>query len=391
MDTSAPLFSVKFLTVKNNLMPDQFSETKTIGFGSRIAQSFKGVIFGLLLFFGSFAVLYWNEGRVDLSNIAKTAVPINAEATGASDIQGGILSASSTVNTQDVVSDDLFLKPGRYIALERVSEMYAWKEKKETRSKINTGGSENKETIYTYQKEWVRKPSPASEFKQSEGHVNPQKIIEDKSVQARTATIGVYQFDPTSIQLPAFEPLSLRAENLTLSGKAILANDQYIFIPNNPNNTLGNPEVGDMRVSYKVLTPEFAGTIFGALENNAIGPYVDKDNNVLFRLFAGNREQSIATLHSEYTFTSWLWRGLGLLIMWAGLSLILDPLVIWMDVLPILGSIGKAVKGGMTFLVALVLSVVTILVSMVAHNVFALLIVLLLLVGGGFYLVKQKH
>jgi len=60
-------------------MADQFTDVTTTGYGGRIINSIKGVVIGLILFVVSFGLLYWNEGRVDLSNIAKTATEISPQ------------------------------------------------------------------------------------------------------------------------------------------------------------------------------------------------------------------------------------------------------------------------------------------------------------------------
>src|SRR3990167_6526097 len=59
-------------------MADQFTDVTTTGYCGRIINSIKGVVIGLILFVVSFGLLYWNEGRVDLSNIAKTATEISS-------------------------------------------------------------------------------------------------------------------------------------------------------------------------------------------------------------------------------------------------------------------------------------------------------------------------
>ena len=58
-------------------MQDQFTEVTTKGWGSRILNSIKGVLVGFLMFIVSFGVLYWNEGRIDVSKIAETSIEIN--------------------------------------------------------------------------------------------------------------------------------------------------------------------------------------------------------------------------------------------------------------------------------------------------------------------------
>ena len=55
-------------------MSEQFTEVSEQGLGSNLLDSIKGVAVGGLLFILSFPVLWWNEGRTDLSQVAKMRV-----------------------------------------------------------------------------------------------------------------------------------------------------------------------------------------------------------------------------------------------------------------------------------------------------------------------------
>ena len=44
-------------------MVDSFTETTTQGWGSRIGDSIKGILFGIILFIVGFPLLGWNEHR----------------------------------------------------------------------------------------------------------------------------------------------------------------------------------------------------------------------------------------------------------------------------------------------------------------------------------------
>ncbi|HJL23314.1 MAG TPA: hypothetical protein RMH80_13870, partial [Polyangiaceae bacterium LLY-WYZ-15_(1-7)] len=44
-------------------MNDQFRSVTNVGIGSRLVESIKGVLVGILFFLGSFPLLFWNEGR----------------------------------------------------------------------------------------------------------------------------------------------------------------------------------------------------------------------------------------------------------------------------------------------------------------------------------------
>ncbi|TSC72254.1 MAG: hypothetical protein G01um101470_377 [Parcubacteria group bacterium Gr01-1014_70] len=356
-----------------------FTETTTTGYGSRIVNSIKGVVIGFILFVVSFGVLYWNEGRVDLSNIAKTATEISAQTqnTDAS-LNGKLVSASGVVNSEpeQVISDNLFLKPDKFMAVERKVEMYAWVEKTETKSQTNIGGSETTETTYTYFLEWTEHPEPSSNFKQPEGHENPQKTLDSYTNKVTAAKIGVYNFDPQGATLPNFSALPLNSQNVVLSQDAVLANDSYLFIRKSESGTFESPQVGDLRISYNVLHPNFDGSIFGKLSGDKIDPYFDQDDNRLYHVFAGTREEGVATLHSEYTKMLWILRLVGFLLMWFGLAALFGPISVLLDILPIFGAISRSLIGIITFAASIILTIVTIIVSAIIHSLVALVIAL---------------
>lgn len=358
-------------------MPDQFTEVKTTGYGSRIIDSIKGIFFGLILFIASFGVLYWNEGRVDMSTIAKTAIEVSSGQVSAdASLAGKLVSTTGIVNSDKTIGDNLFLKPDKFIAIKRDVEMYAWVEKSESHTTSNTGGSSTTTTTYSYAKEWTENPQPSSNFKHPEDHTNPQKSLDSTENKVTAATIGAYGFDPQAISLPSLTRIPLSADKLNLGNENTLIDGQYVFVPRNKGSNYQNPQIGDMRVSYLVLTPGFNGTAFGQLNGSKIDSYTDSQGHNLYRLFAGTREQGIATLHSEYTMWLWILRGIGFLMMWFGLSMLFGPISVILDFLPIFGSISRSLIGGISFLVALVLSIVTILVSMVLHSLTAVLIAL---------------
>jgi hypothetical protein len=78
----------------------------------------------------------------------------------------------------------------------------------------------------------------------------------------------------------------------------------------------------------------------------------------------------------------WILRLVGFLLMWVGLSLCFGPITTFLDVLPFLGSASRFVIGLVTFAVALLLSAITIVISMLVHNLLALIVVFGLLIGG---------
>lgn len=360
-------------------MPDQFTEAKTIGYGKRIVGSLGGAIFGLILFIASFAVLYWNEGRDDLSIIAKTAIGVNSQIQNTDQsLNNKLIFTTGVVNFSGNIGDNLFLKSGKFLAIERKVEMYSWIEETSTKSKTNVGGSETQETIYTYTKDWT--DNPVNSFKYPEGHTNPQKSIADGTFKAQNVTIGVYGIDFLSIKYPRLTDLPLDNQNTILSQGAQLAENKYVFISKTANGTFSAPQVGDLRVSYEVLRPGFEGTVFGRLSGNKIANYTNEDGHDIYRLFTGSRNEALSTMHSEYRTSVWLLRLLGFLCMCLGLFLLFGPISTILDVLPILGTISRVVIGIAILIVSLVLSIVTILVSMIFHNIISLIVAIILVV-----------
>lgn len=365
-------------------MPNSFTTTTTTGYGTRIGKSFGSAIAGILMFFGAFGLLYWNEGRTDLSSIAKSAIelPAGAVSTDAA-VQGKLVSASGVVTSTETLGDDLYLKPGNYLAVDRKAEMYAWVETKSEKSQTNVGGSETTQTTYDYAMDWTSSPQPSSEFQYPADHENPDVAVESNSFVVESLTVGSYTVTG-DVDLPSTSALPLKKELVSLSGGAKLSGD-YVFLG---TGTVTSPKLGDTRVSYSVLDSGFDGTVFGKLTNSKISKSVDADGNELYRVFAGSRDEAIATLHSEFVTMGWVLRVVGFLMMWLGLAAVLGPLATLLDILPFLGSTTRFLVLVITFPVALILSAITIIVSMILHSLIAVIIVLALVIAGLILLAK---
>jgi hypothetical protein len=370
-------------------MTDQFTEISTKSWGTRIVHSIKGMFVGFLMFIVSFGVLYYNEGRVDVSKIAKNAIEIEAVSPAPMEANQQLISTTRTLKSDEKIGD-IFLQEGNYIAIERHVEMYSWQEETQSESEINTGGSETTTTTYTYKKNWTHDPENSSNFRHPEEHRNPPMTLNGSSIKVKNATIGIYDVDMNEIILPSKIDIQLNNDNVILNNDLKLANNQYLF---QGNNTISDPEVGDIRVSYSVIqNPIDTATIFGKLDitNKKISPYSAEKNTRLYRIFEGNRDTAISTMQTEYTILTWVLRGVGFILMWLGLMALFGPISIFLDVLPIFGSISRVGIGLITFLISVVLSIVTILISMIVQNIITVGIVVLSFIIGIIGYVKNK-
>ncbi len=371
-------------------MPDQFSETTNKSWATRIIASVKGIVFGLILVILSFGLLYWNEGRVDKSEIAKEATPMNAAEVADPGLNNTLVAASGQLSSQETLGDGFYLVPGNYVVVDRIVEMYSWIEESKSDSKTNMGGSETTETTYTYRKDWEKTPRSSSNFKYPEGHENPAKSLQDNRSFVQNAKVGNYSLDMRDIFLPTLTTVALTEGTVQLSDGAILQGQQFVF---KGVGTPSAPQIGDIRVSYQVLRPGVDALVLGKLSGQKIITYTDvtRNNEKLYRLFeGGDLNSAVGTMATEYIRSLWLLRLLGFALMWFGLSSILGPISVLLDVFPVFGSISRGAVGLITFVTALVLTIVTVIVSMIAHNLIAAVIAALFVLGGGVWWFIQK-
>lgn len=389
-------------------MPDQYTEVTTKSWGSRLGNSFGAVIGSFLLFIGSFVLLYWNEGRVDISNVAKTAVEASADAVDTT-LDGKLISVTGQVTTADMIGDGMYLTPGNYLGVMRTVEMYAWHEKSTSSSETKLGGSEETKTTYSYEKRWTSSPANSSSFKVQEGHSNPTLTLEGATVQATEAKIGSYTIYPDRMDLPGFTTLPLTDEmiiglpkkplagsegtgsgtamgsgtTMTATGATLAETTEGLRRVDNVlymgAGTPASPQIGDIRISYKVLRPGFRGTVFGKQSTGGVIEAFANSDGRLYALYEGGRDEAITAMHDAHVMMTWALRVLGFLMMWGGLSGIFAPLTVLLDVLPFLGHVSRGAISFIAFWITLLLSILTIILSMILHN---LIVVIVLAVAG---------
>lgn len=357
-------------------MADQYTEVTHSGYFKNVFNSFIGALLGVLLFLGSFVVLWINEGTVNLATIAQKSTPALA-ATVDPALDGKLLAATGKLSSSETLGDESFLRPGNYLALNRTVEMYAWVEHTSSETKKNVGGSSTTETTYTYKKEWTSNPESTSSFRHAAGHENPSMPFENASWKVSSATLGAYTVDPQTLELPGGSELSLD-DAATELDDGWLIKSGYIV---NAANALTSPKVGDMRVSYSAVPNNVDVTLFGKASAGQLVPFEAKGTS-LYRAFTENREAAIQTLDTEYRLWIWIMRLIGFFMMWFGLIFCFGPINTMLDVLPFLGGAGRLVTSAVMFGISLLLSILTIVISIIAHNIFLLIGVFLLVVGG---------
>lgn len=332
---------------------------------------------GLLLMLIAFFMLWFNEGRVNLADVARRSQPVNAGTirTHATEANGQFVSLTGQLAAAARLGDDLYLRPGDYVRVEREVEMYAWKESED---------SDEDGTSYSYELTWTNRVLAPEQFHKPEGHENPPLPFSERTLLVRQAAIGAYAIDPAQIELPRGERLPLSSEVIMESPDPIV--EDYVFLG---EGTMSKPELGDVRVSYFVVPANVQATAFGRLEGETLQPYYHNDKVSLYRVLVGDRVAALAQLQFEYRAALWGMRFGGFMLMWGGVALLLSPLNLLLGWLPGLRRWGRWLTGLVAGVVAGILSLITILIGYLAHNLLALIIVLLLL-AAGFYLWQRR-
>ena len=358
------------------------TETTTESWGSRLGTSIKGVIFGFALFIVGFPVLFWNEG-----NSVKTAKAID-EGEGAcisvesndkvdAEYEGKLVHMSGKANTKDVLSDGVFGISATAIKLKRSVEMYQWIEESHTTEKKKMGGSVEKTTTYTYKKDWVSHAINSSSFKEA-GHDNPGSIeFQDEELYASNVSFGAYKLSEKQIRMIGSSQDFVITNGFACPLPRVQIAGNTIYVPNaeTRNNALNNRDVasqtriGDMRVTFRVIYPHDV-SIIAKQRGDSFIDYTAKNGKKLNYLENGVEDAAsmFSTARTNNAILTWLIRIGGFLLMFIGLGMVLKPLSVLADVLPILGDIVEMGNGIVAGLIALICSLVTIAVAWIFYR-----------------------
>ena len=175
-----------------------YTETRTVGYGTRVGNSFKQIGTGFLLFIAGTVLLWWNEGNYKktadmLEQAQEVTVEMNNITKVSPEFEGQLVWASGEAATQDVLQDDQFPVSGNYMHLKRDVQYYQWVEHAKEERKDKMGGSEEIVTTYTYTKQWSSSLEDSSSFEHAKGHENPADFaFPEESWLAEDVRVGAF-------------------------------------------------------------------------------------------------------------------------------------------------------------------------------------------------------
>lgn len=354
-------------------MSNSFTEVTNQSWFSRIKNALVGIIIGAILFIGAFPLLFINEGRAvkryktlkEGGGIVQT-VAIDSVDPGNT---GKLIHLTGDATTEDILNDSTFGVSENAIHLSRKVEMYQWKEETETKTKKKVGGGTKKTKTYSYKKVWSSNAISSSSFKKPEGHQNPGTIpYNSQQMSADLVTVGAFRLSPSLInRFSNWTALNLSSDTQlpeTLSHKAQLQTDGF-YIGTNP----ASPEIGDLRVSFRVAYPAEISVIASQV-SDTFEPYQTEAGGTIELLEMGTHssEAMIQQAQTDNKILTWMLRVLGIILMFAGLRIMMNIFSVLADVIPLFGNIVGFGTSMIAFFIAAILSFGTIGIAWVAYR-----------------------
>ena len=367
-------------------MPDRVSVTTSQSWFSRLAQSIKSVVVGLAMFVFAFPLLFWNEGRAvktarSLTEGAGVVVPVPADRVDPAH-EGQLVHVSAFTQTEDVLTDETFGVSENAIRLERNVEMYQWVESTRSTSETKLGGGEETTTTYDYSTEWKSTLVDSSAFQSPGGHRNPEAFIYEPRIEvARSVNLGAFTLAEAQIrQLDKSEPLRLSTLAPSLPGARLY--DGYVYT----GADVSRPSVGDTRVMFRVVRPG-AVSVVAQQAGKTFSPYQAEAGGKVFLLEEAivSADAMFETAQRSNAMMTWILRGFGFLMMFFGLAMVLAPIAVFGDVVPI---VGRVLGAGTTFVagfIAAFFALGTVAVAWITYRP-VLGVILLALAAGAVYL-----
>lgn len=346
---------------------DSFTETVSTGWFSRIGDSIKGILFGLLMIIAAFPVLFINEGcavktRKTLDQGSKEVVHVDPATIDKAN-EGKLLHLTGQAISQNTLEDPQFQVKIEALKLKRDVEMYQWKESQSTETNKKLGGSEEKTTTYTYDKVWEKGRIDSSSFKKSSAHSNPTPSVTPQVWTANPITVGAFTLNKGLVeQINQFTPVSIDPNTNIKSTTAGIPNLQLINGQYYSGIDASNPQIGDLRISFLQVNNATDVSIIAQQVAPSFEPFTGKSGATIEMLHIGTHSAAamFADAQKSNIIKTWIVRVVGFLIMLIGFNLLFKPFSVIADVLPIAGTIVGVGTGIVAFLLSAPLSLLTI-------------------------------
>jgi hypothetical protein len=372
------------------MMSDQFTEVTHTSWPQRIGASLKGLLIGIVLIIVGLGLLFWNEGRAvktykALVESQGVVISINALEI-APQMNGKLVHLTGEATTGQTLSDNLLPVNVQALKLRRQVQTYQWNEISHSEEKESMGGDIETVTTYTYEKRWSDALINSSDFKQQRGHKNPENWrYKSETWTANHISIGQYQLSETyKDSIDNFQDLTL--QNHTVLPKGVVQNSDGFYYGRDERK----PKIGDQKISFNYIPIQTYSAI-GDLQGSSLHQHIASNGRTIALLQAGphTADAMFEQAKTGNIMFTWGVRLAGTMLLIFAFNLIFKPLSVLADIAPVFGKIVEIGIGIVSFLLGLILALVTISIAWFFYRPL-LGLALLTIAIGLVYLLKRK-
>lgn len=427
-------------------MSDSVSVTSHHSYGSRVGNSFKSILWGILLVIISIILLARNEKNyVEQKAALKEWASLVNETT--SDQINPELEwkevhlYGETASDAEALEDNIFWVITDNLKLKRTVEMYQRYEESEEHCTDNYGWSEDCTTTYNYRKKWSDDAIDSSSFYESAGHNNPSNREFNSTEQEKSPiTLWVYTLTPVfTNQLTNYTTINLNEQKIIvperyqeeseLSNQTNISNNDiennndnylygdnesestneeisenintktqatdenfhiyndYIYIWKNPSE----PAIWDLKITFSSVKPWTISVIWKQL-GNELTSYTVSNGRSINLLDQGNvsAEDMFLAAQKANKMTTWIIRLIWLLLMYCGFVAMFKFIETLAKVIPFLANIIGVWTGIIALWLTLIVWFITIWIAWLAVRPIIWIICLVVAACGIFLLIKNK-
>ncbi|MFA6016707.1 MAG: TMEM43 family protein [Patescibacteria group bacterium] len=365
-------------------------ETTSTSWFSRLGNSFKNIFIGFLLIIGSIILLFWNEGRAvkteqNLKEGFSVVVSVSPDKKDLKN-EGKLIHFSGTTKSPNLLTDGEFGISASALKMQRIVEVYQWKEESKSKTTQKLGGGTETTTTYTYAKDWSDKFIDSSNFKEAETHQNPStKLFSDQEWISSGVTVGEYAISEDLLSaLSGYKSFAIPqemfdAKNTTSSAQLQLVGNTIYYQTSN----VTTPEIGNTRIKYEIIAPQDISVIYKQ-SGDMLVPYQTKNGSSISMIQLGKStaEEMFKNAQESNKTMTWILRFVGALLLFIGFNMILGVLPVVGSVIPFIGNIIGAGVGLVSFLLTLIIASITIAVAWITYRPFVAVILFAVAVAG---------
>jgi hypothetical protein len=348
-----------------DMSQDHFTTTTRTSWLQRLGSSIGGVLFGIALLVIGAILLAWNEGRsvTAIRTADDGGRRVVAAAPGRIDPanNGRLVHVSGPAAAPAPPTDPQTGVTTPALRLTRTVEHYQWIQTSRSETRTRLGGAQETVTTYDYAMDWSPRTVTSDDFARPDGHRNPEPVLTDADYPAAGLTLGSYRLSSeAAARLPSTTPVTLTAADAeraaALLGRKVSPAGDALYVGEDP----ARPRVGDARIRY-VIAPAGPVSVMARQDGDRLDVFHGRHGD-LFEIRAGvmDADAMVRQFKAENQVLTWVLRLVGFIMTVAGFGLMLHPVRVLADVLPLAGSILGAGIGLVSFAAGSLVSCVVI-------------------------------